>query len=77
MRSMVWPIALIAPTDSSVASCMPAIWLLIFLDRLGGLSGEALDLLGNHSKAGAGIARPRRLEASADCERRPWCTPSR
>jgi hypothetical protein len=29
MRSMVWPIALMALTDSSVASCMLPIWLEI------------------------------------------------
>ena len=66
MRSMVWPIALMAPTDSSVASCMLAIWLRDLLGRLRGLAGEALDLLRDHGKAAAGIAGARRLDGGVE-----------
>ena len=62
MRSMVWPIALIALTDSSVAELHVADLARYLLGRLRGLAGQALDLLRHHRKAAAGVAGARGLD---------------
>ena len=66
MRPMVLPIALMAPTESCVAVCMPAICVPISLGRLGGLRGERLDLRGDDREAAPGLAGARRLDGGIE-----------
>ena len=57
---MVAPISLIAPTESSVADCMPAICVLIS-SVVRGLRRERFDLARHDRKAASGFAGARRL----------------